>query len=42
MEACGTTIPLGIVGGLVLIWAVFVVALWLTKPSESDLKAFLC
>jgi uncharacterized membrane protein YkvA (DUF1232 family) len=35
------TIPLGIVGGLLLIWAVLVAALWLTKPGESDVKEAL-
>ena len=35
------TIPLGIVGGLVLVWAVFVAALWLTKPGDYDLKEAL-
>jgi uncharacterized membrane protein YkvA (DUF1232 family) len=34
-------IALGIVGGLVLIWAVLVAALWLTKPGEHDLKEAL-
>jgi uncharacterized membrane protein YkvA (DUF1232 family) len=32
------TIPLGIVGGLVLVWAALVVVLWLTKPGDYDLK----
>ena len=31
-------IPLGIVGGLVLIWLVLVAALWLTKPGDYDMK----
>jgi uncharacterized membrane protein YkvA (DUF1232 family) len=35
------TIPLGIVGGLVLLWGVLVVALWVTKPGDSDLKEAL-
>ena len=35
------TIPLGIVGGLVLVWAVLVAALWLTKPGDYDLKEAL-
>ena len=34
-------IPLGIVGGLVMIWAVLVAALWLTKPAEYDVKETL-
>lgn len=34
-------IPLGIVGGLVLIWAVLVAVLWLTKPGEYELKEAL-
>jgi uncharacterized membrane protein YkvA (DUF1232 family) len=34
-------IPLGIVGGLVLIWAVLVAALWLTKPGEYEVKEAL-
>jgi uncharacterized membrane protein YkvA (DUF1232 family) len=34
-------IPLGIVGGLVVIWAVLVVVLWLTKPGEYDVKEAL-
>jgi uncharacterized membrane protein YkvA (DUF1232 family) len=32
------TIPLGIVGGLVLVWAVLVVVLWRLKPGDYDLK----
>jgi uncharacterized membrane protein YkvA (DUF1232 family) len=32
------TIPLGIVGGLVLVWVVLVAALWWTKPGDYDLK----
>jgi uncharacterized membrane protein YkvA (DUF1232 family) len=32
---------LGIVGGLVLIWAVLVAALWRTKPGEYDVKEAL-
>jgi hypothetical protein len=35
------TIPLGVVGGLVLIWGVLVAALWLTKPGEHDLREAL-
>jgi uncharacterized membrane protein YkvA (DUF1232 family) len=35
------TIPLGIVGGLVLIWGVLAVVLWLTKPGDYDLKEAL-
>ena len=35
------TIPLGVVGGLVLIWGVLVAALWLTKPGEYDLREAL-
>ena len=35
------TIPLGIVGGFVLIWGVLVAALWLTKPDDYDLKEAL-
>jgi uncharacterized membrane protein YkvA (DUF1232 family) len=35
------TIALGIVGGLVLIWAVLVAVLWLTKPGEYDVKETL-
>ena len=34
-------VPLGIVGGLVLIWAVLVAVLWLTKPGEYDVKETL-
>jgi uncharacterized membrane protein YkvA (DUF1232 family) len=34
-------IPLGIVSGLGLIWAVLVAALWLTKPGEYDMKEAL-
>lgn len=34
-------IPLSIVGGFVLIWAVLVAALWLTKPGEYDVKEAL-
>lgn len=34
-------IPLGIVGGLVLIWLVLVAALWLTKPGDYDIKEAL-
>jgi uncharacterized membrane protein YkvA (DUF1232 family) len=32
------TIPLGIVGGLLLVWAVLVVVLWLARPGDYDLK----
>jgi uncharacterized membrane protein YkvA (DUF1232 family) len=35
------TIPLGIAGGLVLIWVVLVAALWLTRPRDYDLKEAL-
>ena len=35
------TIPLGVVGGLVLIWAVLVCVLWVTKPGDYDLKEAL-
>ena len=35
------TIPAGIVGGLVLAWAVLVVALYLTRPGEYDLEEAL-
>lgn len=34
-------IPLGIVGGLVVIWAVLVAVLWLTKPGEYDVRESL-
>jgi uncharacterized membrane protein YkvA (DUF1232 family) len=34
-------IPLGILGGLVLVWAVLVAVLWLTKPGDYDLKQAL-
>jgi uncharacterized membrane protein YkvA (DUF1232 family) len=34
-------IALGIVCGLVLIWAVLVAVLWLTKPGEYDVKEAL-
>jgi uncharacterized membrane protein YkvA (DUF1232 family) len=34
-------IPLGIVSGLGLTWAVLVAALWLTKPGEYDMKEAL-
>ena len=30
--------PLGIVGGLVLIWGVLMAVLWLTKPGDCDMK----
>jgi uncharacterized membrane protein YkvA (DUF1232 family) len=32
------TMPLGIAGGLVLVWAILVVVLWLAKPGYYDLK----
>jgi uncharacterized membrane protein YkvA (DUF1232 family) len=32
------TIPHGIVGGLVVVWAVLVVVLWLAKPGDYVLK----
>ena len=35
------TIPLGIMGGLVLIGAVLVAALWFTKPDDYDMKQAL-
>jgi uncharacterized membrane protein YkvA (DUF1232 family) len=35
------TIPLGIAGGLVLVWAVLVAALWLTRPGDYDLRQVL-
>jgi uncharacterized membrane protein YkvA (DUF1232 family) len=35
------TIPLGITGGLALIWAVLVAALWFTKPDDYDMKQAL-
>ena len=35
------TIPLGVVVGAVLIWAVLVVVLWLTKPGDYDIKESL-
>jgi uncharacterized membrane protein YkvA (DUF1232 family) len=35
------SIPLGVAGGLVLLWAVLVAALWLTKPGEYDVKEAL-
>jgi hypothetical protein len=31
-------IPLGIAGGLVLIWAVLATVLWLTRPGDQDIK----
>jgi uncharacterized membrane protein YkvA (DUF1232 family) len=34
-------IPLGIVGGLIVVWAVLVAVLWLTKPDDFDLKEAL-
>jgi uncharacterized membrane protein YkvA (DUF1232 family) len=34
-------VPLGIVGGLVLVWVVLVAVLWLTKPDDYDLKEAL-
>jgi uncharacterized membrane protein YkvA (DUF1232 family) len=35
------TIALGIVCGLVLVWAVLAMVLWLTKPGDYDLKEAL-
>jgi uncharacterized membrane protein YkvA (DUF1232 family) len=35
------TISLGVVGGLVLVWAVLAAVLWLTKPDEYELKEAL-
>jgi uncharacterized membrane protein YkvA (DUF1232 family) len=35
------TIPLGVVGGLVLVWAVLAAVLWRTKPDDYDLKEAL-
>jgi uncharacterized membrane protein YkvA (DUF1232 family) len=35
------TIPLGVAGGLVLVWAVLVAVLWLAKPGDYDLKEAL-
>jgi uncharacterized membrane protein YkvA (DUF1232 family) len=35
------TIPLGIVGGLVLVWGVLVAVLWLGTPRDYDLKEAL-
>ena len=32
------SVLLGIVGGLVLIWGVLMVALWLIKPGDYDMK----
>jgi uncharacterized membrane protein YkvA (DUF1232 family) len=32
------TIPLGIACGLLLVWAVLVVVLWLARPGDYDLK----
>jgi uncharacterized membrane protein YkvA (DUF1232 family) len=34
-------IPLGVLGGVVLLWAVLVAALWLAKPGEYDVKQAL-
>jgi uncharacterized membrane protein YkvA (DUF1232 family) len=34
-------IPLGILGGLVLVWVVLALVLWLTKPGDYDLKEAL-
>jgi uncharacterized membrane protein YkvA (DUF1232 family) len=34
----GWTISLGVVGGLVLVWAVLAAVLWLTKPDEYELR----
>jgi uncharacterized membrane protein YkvA (DUF1232 family) len=35
------TISLGVVGGLVLVWAVLAAVLWLTKPDEYELREAL-
>jgi uncharacterized membrane protein YkvA (DUF1232 family) len=35
------TISLGVVGGLVLVWAVLAAVLWVTKPDEYALKEAL-
>jgi uncharacterized membrane protein YkvA (DUF1232 family) len=35
------TIPLGVAGGLVLVWVVLVVVLLLAKPGDYDLKEVL-
>ncbi|HTI78110.1 MAG TPA: YkvA family protein [Mycobacterium sp.] len=35
------TIPLGIAGGLVLVWVVLVAALWLTRPGDYELREAL-
>jgi uncharacterized membrane protein YkvA (DUF1232 family) len=35
------TISLGVVGGLVLVWAVLAAVLWLTKPDEYAVKEAL-
>jgi uncharacterized membrane protein YkvA (DUF1232 family) len=35
------TISLGVVGGLVLVWAALAAVLWLTKPDEYALKEAL-
>jgi uncharacterized membrane protein YkvA (DUF1232 family) len=35
------TIPLGIIGGLVLVWAVLVAVLWRVKPGDYDLREAL-
>ena len=37
----GWTISLGVVGGLVLVWAARAAALWLTKPDEYAVKEAL-
>ena len=37
----GWTISLGVVGGLVLVWAALAAVLWLTKPDEYALKEAL-
>ena len=34
-------IPLGIVGGLVLIWLAAVIALWLAKPEDARIRESL-
>jgi uncharacterized membrane protein YkvA (DUF1232 family) len=37
----GWTISLGVVGGLVLVWAALAAVLWLTKPDEYAVKEAL-
>lgn len=34
-------IPLGVVGGLVLIWLAAVIALWIAKPDEASIRESL-